>query len=320
VSRRSQIYLGDLLYALRALGTANPETIRLIAEMLGFVVRNAPSATVGTGRRRYAPPPRLSRPKPVQDATSPEPSEHEVESQPLPSIMTALGRLDPGTGDDAAWLAAVEPLQPPGDGSLARYPPPQPLLLPRWTRNIVAAALATAASSAAIDVEHAVTRLASGQPIIRLPARTRRGLQRGVQLLLDMGDGMTPFALDRETLAHDIVRTLGGPGVRILRFAGSPLRGAGQAGEETWGAFQLPAAGTPVCLVTDLGIGRPPTSEPTDVEEWLEFVALARSRDCPIVAFVPYCRQRVPKRLAGAMHIVVWDRGTSAAEARRDVR
>jgi hypothetical protein len=190
------------------------------------------------------------------------------------------------------------------------------LLAPDWTRGILVGALSVTSDDGPVDVDRVVELLASGQPLLELPRQPWPTMRRGVQVLVDLGDGMLPFARDARVLQHAIGR-VAGEAVHALRFVGCPSRGAG-AGPKPWGSYAPPTAGTPVVVLTDLGIARPPDSaDPGTVSEWLAFAGLVHRAGCPLVAFVPYPDTRIPPELTRAMAVLNWDRATSAQTIRR---
>jgi hypothetical protein len=105
--------------------------------------------------------------------------------------------------------------------------------------------------------------------------------------------------------------------VQTLKFTGCPSFGAG-AGRRPWPRYHPPSPPTPVLVLTDLGIARPALSGVSvQVEEWISFSAFLRSWGCPLVAFVPYPRSRVPLRLVREITVIQWDRMTSVQAVRR---
>ena len=159
--------------------------------------------------------------------------------------------------------------------------------------------------------------LAQGKQVWPLPTLPWPTLSRGVQVLVDRSQAMAPFARDQVVLQHEIQRVVGEDQVQVLRFAGCPSRGAGTGPQRKWQDYQPPLPGTPVLLLTDLGIGRPLLADDwVGAEEWLEFAAVVRRAGCPLVAFVPYAPSRLPPRLVGALTVIQWDRRTTAVSIR----
>jgi hypothetical protein len=85
-------------------------------------------------------------------------------------------------------------------------------------------------------------------------------------------------------------------------------------------AYEPPASGTPVLLVTDLGIGVPPLAQDTlFIDDWRDFADRTARARCPIIALVPYSPERWPAALKGIINIIQWDRSTTAGDVHRDV-
>jgi hypothetical protein len=131
---------------------------------------------------------------------------------------------------------------------------------------------------------------------------------------------MESFASDQVFLRDEILKVVGKDRTEVLAFSGTPLRGAGGDFREDWTEYEPAPSGTPVLVLTDLGIGRPQlSSERAHADEWLEFAALVRRCNCPLIAFVPYPETRWPD-LRQVMTVLHWDRPTNASTVRSLVR
>src|SRR6202008_4057123 len=97
-----------------------------------------------------------------------------------------------------------------------------------------------------------------GERVRFIPRLSIPTLTRGVQLLIDRGENMQPFAADQTALLAFLVRVVGRDRTEVNYFEGSPLWGAGIGPKDEWSDYRPPASGTPVVLVTDLGIAQPP--------------------------------------------------------------
>jgi hypothetical protein len=205
---------------------------------------------------------------------------------------------------------------PPSAGA-APEPAVETLFEPNWARAIVSSALSTNGEDGQLDFDRIVEALARAEIPSPLPRRTRPTTRRGVQLLVDKAEALTPFASDQSSVQEAVRRAIGQDHVKVLRFVGCPSRGVRASAREKWKDYAAPLPGTPVLLLTDLGIGRPMFStDHAEVEEWLGFAASVRRAGCPVVAFVPYSPGRWPLALRRAMTIVEWDRRTSAVTIR----
>jgi hypothetical protein len=217
----------------------------------------------------------------------------------------------------AAAAGGLPPERRPGP-STGPLPPHPPLFPARLAPSLLTALVNTETSTGEVDVDALVEVLATRRFPAGLPTSPGRSLVRGAQLLVDVGPAMGPFRRDVEQLAAMAVDTIGHPGVRRLHFADSPLRGVGTGARRTWSrAYVPPAPGTPVLVLSELGIGGPVGHHAAATpEEWLLLHELLERRGSPFVALVPYPPARWPRPLVGRVPIVTWDRGTTLVQVR----
>jgi hypothetical protein len=307
---RPAISLGD---GIRAFGRLRPDDAEARAEILAALdlrtERIAPPRVVPLPPREVASPPDGGRDTAGAPASRREPVEIDEDLAPFGNVRPSKLDVQPRT--DGAGVSGVDPLP---KGEAAALPPIEPLFLPRWIRGIVAAALSAELPDGPPDVERAVDAAARLEPITDVPRRPLRTLRLGVQLLVDRSSRMTPFARDQSWLELTLHRILGENRVEVLSFTTTPL-------EPDGGTYRRPPPGTPVLLLTDLGIGRP-LLDPgwTEPDEWLRFARAVRRADCRLTAFVPYPPARWPAQLARELTIIRWDRSTSAATIRGRAR
>jgi len=298
----SEISLGDLAWALKKLKPADEKTRLAIAQTLGMTWEQPQKVKAPSRRKRTreAKPPERAPGNPIFD-------------QPA-SISRALAtRLEHTRNEEPARSIYVTPLEASGSESEMESPPLEPLFVPRWTRGILSAGLATNSEIGDVDVERVVKVLASGKSVEELPLLSSPTLNRGVQLLIDRSQAMEPFIKDQARLHEQIVAVVGPDRVTTLRFVGCPTRGAGAGPEGTWGQYEAPMNRAPVLLLTDLGIGRPRFGdERARVSEWLNFAYLVKKAKSPLIAFVPYGESRWPAVLMNDISIIQWDRNTTA--------
>jgi hypothetical protein len=311
------ILLADFVRALRALGVSDVATRRAIARLLGLELAEAVAETPAAHDEKSSaqPPIPLEHEPPddfrpgLADLVAPAP-----QTRPRP-VAFRLERLA-GNGDEAPpWVTDVEPLEEAPAERVQREP--EPLLVPRWTPAVVAEVAATAASDGQIDAGRTVSLLAAGRPLLDLPRRPIPTVRRGAQVLVDIGYGMLPFAADERQLLASLRVVLGFERVQVLHFEGLPTRGAGTGSRATWRAYEPPARGKPVIVVSDLGTAPPRLEDDSATsEEWLAFAETIRRAGCPLVAFVPYPRRRLPLAVVRAFRVVEWDRTTTATTVR----
>jgi hypothetical protein len=326
---RSAIFIGDLLRAADIL-QADANTVAAIAGLLGLQPVEAPGVVKPRKLPKESRAPSsdgsiqsdaTEPPNPLENGTAR--SAEVAEQLPhLPAgqasaIPSNLRRVETGRRptDEVGWIRLPDPLQGRATNPDAPSPQLEPLFTPQWMRAILAEALSVAVNQGLLDIEAMVDTAARGQPFveIRSPLRT---LRFGVQVLVDLGEGMLPFAQDAAILQRDVMQIVG-EGVQTLNFMSCPSFGAG-IGRRPWPRYYPPSPPAPVLVLTDLGVSRTAVSGiQAAVDEWVSFASFLRHWGCPLVAFVPYPRSRVPFRLLQEMTIIQWDRTTSVQTIRR---
>ncbi|NNB99118.1 hypothetical protein HI113_35020 [Corallococcus exiguus] len=258
-----------------------------------------PSLTALAERALPAPLPKPSAALPLE---SPEAGEI------LSTRLSQSGGAELPLGLPGLELEVLDPSSAP-----PMLPPPSPLFVPAWQTGILTAALGVPRPEGPLDVPRMVPQLARRLPVRELPRRQVRSLRLGVQVLVDVSESMVPFAEDRKQLLACVRAVLGPDRVEVRQFAGVPSRGVRRRAGAALHPFEPPASGTPLLVLSDLGIGASVFSdELPDVEEWLHFAGVARRAGCRVVALVPYSSARWPRALRRRMHLLHWDRHTTA--------
>jgi hypothetical protein len=307
------ISLGDLVAALRVLQPSTDGEAG-IARLLGF--RTAPAERPVTSAQ-----PQSATAPPLTSARQSTETVAETQARFLPgsdkfevllSESEALG--------SARLVSGIKPLERGDPEDTLPSPPVAPLFRPRWTRHLISGALSTSGDSGSIDFERLCEAMARMQPVVRLPCHPLPTLKRGVQVLVDQGEGMQPFIEDQEQMLRCIVRVVGKDKATVMGFAGSPLRGAGESSRWEWREYRPPGQGTPVLLMTDLGIRQSTRwSEWADEAEWLAFARTLNRSGNPLAALVPYGRDRWPASLRTAVKIIHWDQRTTISKVRATI-
>ncbi len=249
-------------------------------------------------------------------------------SRPLPAdsppaaVPFTLRKIDRPTSPMSApaWLSVPGPTLAPASASDAS-PEPPPLFGPPRGRAILSTAVATTVDEGEVDIQPILDWITRGQPVRALPRRPSLTLRRGVQLLLNVGAGMTPYQRDREQLRRGLDDILADDQLTQYEFVGCPTRGMGRGVRAGWKPWQPPAPGTPVVAVTDLGLGGPPLDrDRADAEEWLEFARLVHGRGHMLMCLVPYEARRWPPVLARSITLIHWSERTTVGSVRRALR
>jgi hypothetical protein len=198
-------------------------------------------------------------------------------------------------------------------------PPPVPPLVPHRQERAVATLLAGRTVPGEIDLAAAVDRVAARLPLHGVPHRPRWSTRLGVHLHVDVGPALEPFRQDVARLRRSLVAVASPHGVVELGFDGDPgfitrpRRLAGIGGQLPL-ADRLPAPGTPVLVVTDLGIAVTRTGSPGDPDDFLGHHQLLTRAGCPVHYLVPYPPHRWPPPLRG-LPALYWSDHLSAVDA-----
>ena len=304
---RGRIWLGDLAAALCRL-RPSPEAEVAIVQILGL-----PRAAAETADMQGAKPTPEKKSTPPVTRRSPQ---DRVIRQPTfvpAAIDLEVIAEETSEAKPTSVLIGVEALEQGLPEDTLPDPRLDPLFRPEWTRALLSGALSTEGGQGAIDFDRLAEMLASLNPVERLPRFPVPTLRRGVQVLVDRGECMQPFLGDQERILVALSHVIGKDRVIVMGFAGSPLRGTGAGSQWEWRSYAPPGPGTPVLLLTDLGI----QSSGADESEWLEFSGALKHSGNPLVALVPYPPERWPRRLAGAIDIIPWDGSTTISAVRR---
>ena len=316
----------DLLLVFKALKPRDERTRAAIARVLGIawgeegssLPAPEPSAEVENAPQRF--PPNQIRDEPSLVAPKADAAKPDEAAMPLPIGVQPLS----STALQPDWLEQVTPLAKPASGPGTRVLEPEALFRPQKAQSILAIALATQEPFGALDLDEIVAAVGRGAALSSVPRQAVLTLARGVQLLVDRGDGLLPFRADIKRVESKISRLVGPDALEVLNFACCPSRGVGRGPRRNWAdyfAHHRAPIGSRVICVTDLGIGHPAGAEiPAGPEEWLEFDARLRAAGCRLLVLVPYHRDRWPPELARRMSLLHWDRNTTASHAAAVVR
>ena len=318
MGRRGELSLGDMLTAFKRLNPIGKKSCALLLQMLD--PQGVLASTDNERRLNWRPAPSASRPQPPPSLASNlakaasekgEARGKEVfaAGEAIPMVLQRTQRVAPAAASLAPYGEVLElpPTSPP------TIHPPSPLFVPEWQAGILTAALAVPRPEGAIDVDKAVPLLARRMPVKAFPKRQIHSLSLGVRVLSDVSESMVPFARDREQILSRIRAVVGPDRTEVHRFEGVPSRGVRSQARAKLEPFEPPPNGTPLLILSDLGIGSSPLGlEQVETSEWLHFIELARRAGCRVVALVPYTQARWPRALRRRMVLVQWDRHTTA--------
>jgi hypothetical protein len=317
VTSYGDIWLGDLARSLSLLRPGDLSARLAIARALGFELPQ--------------PGPVLAPPVKLNNDALTDLSEPTAGSSKMPPIIdratdtnAAIPTLTPvattAPRPRTNWRL-VDLLEPFTDRHVAPRLPFEPLFDPQTALALIAGLAATPSAMGPFDVTAIVEEVARGRPLHELPRLPRWSLDRGAQLLIDLGSAMEPFARDQVELTRAIAGVVGVERIEELGFFACPTRGVLGTRDETERVYRPPDPHVPVIVLGDLGIGRPPSpggrGQPT---EWLNLAALLRARYSQLIAVVPYPDALWPERLRGAITFVTWDRSTTVAHVLNTIR
>lgn len=311
------IWLGDVLEAWDALRSTTPEERAAVAETLGFdasalrrraaAIATEPAPGISERAAVVAPPAAVSS---TGRATAAAP-------RTIPSTI----EIDDAGVDEAvpSWVAKASPLTGEQPSHATWKPPFVPLLRRQWARHIMSAIAAVPMAEGALDEPRLIAAVSALRPVLQVPRRLRPTLRRGVHVLLDRGAAMLPFARDVQDVVAQLRVTVGRDHVVAAAFEETPL-----AADVLWlrqrrrGAWVAPAAGTPILLVTDLGLSqRYGDTRGATVAEWVEFAERCRAAGCGMIALLPRRESSWPPALRKAFTIVPWDERTNVSTVLR---
>ena len=319
----SQIWLADFLRAVSLLD-ADPQTTSQIAKLLGmqapmeqqFIFADShdeksrqPGSRSTTIGERVDLAPVMPTPRPPVSTPTVTPAEASDSEASIPADLVELPQL-PIAQVEFSYAEVL-----PEDKGTAAASALLPLLPRKQVRNMLSRVLSLRSQTGPWDIPSAVECAARGKLLKEIPRLPVPTLAGGVQLLVDGGAAVTVYAEDYQWLEHHMLRVVGRDKMSILGFTGNPQFVFDPADPSQRAAYSehLPRPRTVVAALTDLGIGRPPGSqERSSARQWLELAQVLRRRRCPLVAFVPYGRQRWPAILKKDLTIVHFDWTTNS--------
>jgi hypothetical protein len=325
--KRAPISLADAVTAANELRPQDDETVDAVLQMLGLRGMLAAPPRPGIGVWKPSSSEEVTRtqrqqPRPLDLAPAWGASPAAARRGPVQAGRRSSVRLiSQGSGvlSPPAWYTEPGIVLAPAATAASASPPP--LFAQRVQRGILSAALATYVDAGELDVDAIVDTLAAVRPLGMLPRKRIPTLRRGVQLLLDVSPALDPFRADQRELVARLDDVLADDRLQVLHFAGCPGRGTGAGPRRSWSAWRAPAAGVPVVVVTDFGIGLGPVDvDWTSPDEWAEFAARVRAAGHPLMGLVPYEARRWPPRIAQSMTPLHWSEKTTATAVARAVR
>ncbi len=305
--------LGTVLRALKLLNPQNDATRLKIFQHLGYISKEPePEEEV----------PILQTDQVIEE----EETEHfkkernninlaSTSDNPPSIISSQLEPLDEEGADPPEWLT-ITPLIPVPDIASDPFSEPlPPLFAPNWNRALISRATARLSPSEELDLDSVFNQIVCAEPITSVPHLSFLSHLQGVQLLVDTGEAMEPFRGDVRKLIYDIYGTVGRDRIELLQFQGCPLWGVTTHPLSEYQTYYPPAAGKPVLILSDLGIGGHQVSTTrADIATWCEFASLLSRATTSATVILPHSEDRWPSEIPSNIQLVTWDRTTTVTK------
>lgn len=296
---RGDVSIADAVAAVVLLGATDPADIAAICQALHLTIPIV-SVAPPPGPPPVPPQPPRTPPSTMPQATTP--GRAGITGMPVAARL----RRDDRTEPIPAWLDTVPALSSAGSGSF--WVPPEPPLPAVQARSSMAALAASWRPGRRLDMVTLVKRSARLEPPTACFLAELRTAPF-VQILVDCGEGMEPYADDLDFLTAQLVDVAGRDRVEQRTFLGTPCRGldpdvfTGEAAE-----WKRPAAESLILILTDLGIGGPPGSrDRAPADEWRAVAATVASVQANLRVLTPFPPSRFPPGFADSMRIASWD-------------
>ncbi|MEU2742192.1 hypothetical protein ABZ656_44595 [Streptomyces sp. NPDC007095] len=312
-----EIWIADMARVVTSLGVdlADHVTLTEIAELLGMQMPAPVRRASQTGAPHSGAVPPSPQPPPPARPSAPA-TESASPAQPFPDEPTPLlTPLSSGQSEPRAWAEPALALQ---DQQPAAHPAPyEPLLPPSSEAATLHAVLSRIVFEGPVDLERLLDLVAENAFVTELPRRPVRTLRFGVQLLVDLGEGMQPFLRDEMEILERVAAIAGRHSCEVRYFTDCPLHRCGEGAGWTWKPYRPPASGAKVLVLSDFGQhGNSGGSAAYRLRrDWEAAVDLMRRNGCLPAALAPMPPDRFPAWLTSLMPVLSWDRTTTTARA-----
>ncbi len=315
----SDVGIGDVIRAWRALGAHDDRERRAIARLLGFDLREHEAAP---------PPPPIDPPGPAEPA---EPATLTTATAVEPPVPVADA---PGQPIELVRYPDVRDNEPALHAAIGRpVALPEPLLeslfAAGWSRAIASTLTARSAAVGAIDIERTIALIALRRSVTVLPRRKRLVSATEVIVVIDARGTLAWFDRDAAELVARLdavtraqVGVVLGEGAPVLAIA----TGSAGAAELLDDDQPPPAsirvgAGGRVIGITDLGLGSSwVAGDPGRAAAWIELALALRSHGASLAIVTPTPIERVPARLVRLAACVSWDGATRPGSVHRLIK
>jgi hypothetical protein len=298
---RGEISIGDAIIAVAALGAAEEPAVASVIEALGLAVE--PLAASSPSPSRYAP-----GPSHTADWVDPEyePAPEEDDATASEGAIGVTVRYEDDSTAAPRWLDAVTAVS---FGPIGTQVEPEPPLPDMQVRAAMALVASTRRPGRQPDMRRLIERASRVQPLAPPPIALELRIASLIQLLIDVGEGMEPYAGDVAFFEDHFLEVAGADRVEVHTFHGSPLRGVDPdvltRAVEPWD--RPPPRGL-VVVLSELGAGGPRVSrDRASAMEWREVASQVAECGASMRVLTPLPASRWPAGLADLAHVTNWE-------------
>ena len=192
-------------------------------------------------------------------------------------------------------------------------PPPKQEPLVAWSRlwPVLRAILSEQQTKKRPDLPKLVKTIAKGYLPTRIPQQQRQNWTAGLRILIDRPQRLRLFNHDYLQVLSQLKKLRGEVGLvqeMLEDYPGGPvLTGFGMQTRKTW---QMPEPGTPLLILSDLGIYE--TSGQAE-KQWLAFGRKLQAAGCKAYVLMPVPARYLSQELANYYQCISWDRFSALA-------
>jgi len=305
----SEVGLADLLLAWEATGR-DPAKLPALARLLGLAPREEPAATESAlklSAGAFTATVHGSTWISAKFTDGKPPGAGPARGEPIDIAVEPAGRETVAT---PAWRT-TETVKAPRPEVPNQ---PEPLFVPTHERALVATAVKTLRPDGGVNVlalVDSVCRRAFPRVLPRLVVPSMHG---GLQLIIDRSSWLQPFRGDIVSLARRF-RDVAGAAIEELHVREAPPLMA-RPGDDEERAWKVPARGTAIVIVTDLGRTARRQGRVAPAEEWRKLLKRPEVAAFDPIVIVPGRPTHYAGLTEGLPRVLVlgWDRTTRLLE------
>jgi hypothetical protein len=307
---RGEISLGDAITATARLGAVEQPAVASVVDALGLAVeRLAPSPS--TSVTSVVPPIRPLQWKNIEEEVAPD----EDDAAASEGAIGVTVRFEDDSAGAPGWLDEVTAIS---FGPIGEQPEAEPPLPGMQVRAAMALVAAMRRPGRQLDLRRLIERASRMRPLAPPPIALELRTASFIQLLIDVGEGMEPYAEDVAFLEGRFLEVAGADRVEVHTFNGSPLRGVDPDvlthDAEPW---DRPPPRSLVVVLSELGAGGPAVNrERAGAAEWRELAAQVAECGASLRVLTPFPASRWPPGLADLAHVTNWESLATLVEHR----